>query len=328
MLGLAGLPLGLGFRFLDPSPDAPAREVGELVVGAFDDPAALGGLAAGADVVTYEFENVPGRGRPRRLAPLPPPARARAGPGPARREGAVPAARDPDGALRLARRTPGCPRSSSPGGSATTARASGASRPREPVGEDELAEEIVALRPRALDPRRARPGRRDAVLAAGRERPPRRDPARLAGAGGRAPAGRGGGARDAAARRARLRRRARARAVRGRRPAARERVRAARPQHRPLDDRRRRHEPVREPPARDPRPAARLDRRARAVGDGQPDRRVAAARRSCSRSPAPTSTSTARSRAAAASSGTSRSSAASEETVGEAIELVEAAADG
>ncbi len=58
MLGLAGLPLGLRFRFLDPSPDAPAADVGELVVGSFDDPAALARLAAGADVVTYEFENV------------------------------------------------------------------------------------------------------------------------------------------------------------------------------------------------------------------------------------------------------------------------------
>jgi len=58
MLGLAGLPLGLRFRFLDPSPDAAAADVGELVVGAFDDPAALARMAAGADVVTYEFENV------------------------------------------------------------------------------------------------------------------------------------------------------------------------------------------------------------------------------------------------------------------------------
>jgi len=58
MLGLAGLPLGLRFRFLDPSPDAPAGAVGELVVGSFDDPAALDRLAEGADVVTYEFENV------------------------------------------------------------------------------------------------------------------------------------------------------------------------------------------------------------------------------------------------------------------------------
>jgi 5-(carboxyamino)imidazole ribonucleotide synthase len=58
MLGLAGLPLGLSFRFLDPSPAAPAADVGELVVGSFDDPAALACLGAGADVVTYEFENV------------------------------------------------------------------------------------------------------------------------------------------------------------------------------------------------------------------------------------------------------------------------------
>jgi 5-(carboxyamino)imidazole ribonucleotide synthase len=58
MLGLAGVPLGLRFRFLDPSPTARAADVGELVVGAFDDPEALARLAAGADVVTYEFENV------------------------------------------------------------------------------------------------------------------------------------------------------------------------------------------------------------------------------------------------------------------------------
>jgi 5-(carboxyamino)imidazole ribonucleotide synthase len=59
MLGLAGLPLGLSFRFLDPSPNACAAEVGELVVGEYGDPEALDRLAAGADVVTYEFENVP-----------------------------------------------------------------------------------------------------------------------------------------------------------------------------------------------------------------------------------------------------------------------------
>ncbi len=71
MLGLAGLPLGLRFRFLDPSPDAPAAEVGELVVGAYDDPAALARLTAGADVVTYEFENVPVEAI-RGIATLPP----------------------------------------------------------------------------------------------------------------------------------------------------------------------------------------------------------------------------------------------------------------
>ncbi len=71
MLGLAGLPLGLRFRFLDPSPEAPAAKVGELVVGAYDDPAALARLAAGADVVTYEFENVPVEAI-RGIAPSPP----------------------------------------------------------------------------------------------------------------------------------------------------------------------------------------------------------------------------------------------------------------
>jgi 5-(carboxyamino)imidazole ribonucleotide synthase len=59
MLALAGIPLGLSFRFLDPSPDAPAREVGELLVGEYDDPELLDRLADGAAAVTYEFENVP-----------------------------------------------------------------------------------------------------------------------------------------------------------------------------------------------------------------------------------------------------------------------------
>jgi 5-(carboxyamino)imidazole ribonucleotide synthase len=59
MLALAGIPLGLSFRFLDPSPDAPAAGVGELIVGAYDDPELLDRLADGAEVVTYEFENVP-----------------------------------------------------------------------------------------------------------------------------------------------------------------------------------------------------------------------------------------------------------------------------
>ncbi|MGI9111993.1 MAG: 5-(carboxyamino)imidazole ribonucleotide synthase [Gaiellaceae bacterium] len=59
MLALAGIPLGLSFRFLDPAPDAPAGEVGELLVGAYEDPALLDRLADGAAAVTYEFENVP-----------------------------------------------------------------------------------------------------------------------------------------------------------------------------------------------------------------------------------------------------------------------------
>ncbi len=59
MLALAGLPLGIRLRFLDPAPDACARAVGELLVGGYDDPALLARLADGADAVTYEFENVP-----------------------------------------------------------------------------------------------------------------------------------------------------------------------------------------------------------------------------------------------------------------------------
>ena len=59
MLALAGAPLGVRLRFLDPSAVACAGDVGELLVGAYDDPACLGRLADGADAVTYEFENVP-----------------------------------------------------------------------------------------------------------------------------------------------------------------------------------------------------------------------------------------------------------------------------
>jgi 5-(carboxyamino)imidazole ribonucleotide synthase len=73
MLGLAGIPLGISFRFLDPAPDAPAGEVGELVVGAYDDADALKRLAAGATVVTFEFENVPVAAA-RAAGSLPPPA--------------------------------------------------------------------------------------------------------------------------------------------------------------------------------------------------------------------------------------------------------------
>jgi 5-(carboxyamino)imidazole ribonucleotide synthase len=59
MLGLAGVAMGMRFRFLDPSPDAPAKDVGELIVGGFDDPAALDRFVVGLDVATFEFENVP-----------------------------------------------------------------------------------------------------------------------------------------------------------------------------------------------------------------------------------------------------------------------------
>ncbi len=59
MLALAGYPLGLRFVFVDQSGDAPGGQVGQIIVGAFDDPAALGKLAEIADVVTFDVENVP-----------------------------------------------------------------------------------------------------------------------------------------------------------------------------------------------------------------------------------------------------------------------------
>src|SRR5687768_1908400 len=71
MLGLAGIPLGLDFRFLDPSADACARAVGELVVAPYDEAARL----EDCDVVTYEFESVP-VDAVRTLASLAPGARA------------------------------------------------------------------------------------------------------------------------------------------------------------------------------------------------------------------------------------------------------------
>lgn len=58
MLAEAGEPLGLEFRFLDPSPEAPAGRRREQVRAAFDDLAAIERFARGLDVATFEFENV------------------------------------------------------------------------------------------------------------------------------------------------------------------------------------------------------------------------------------------------------------------------------
>lgn len=53
--------LGARSICLDPSPDAPAfRVCNEHIVAAFDDASALEDLCHRCDVVTYEFENVPG----------------------------------------------------------------------------------------------------------------------------------------------------------------------------------------------------------------------------------------------------------------------------
>ena len=59
MLALAGYPLGLRFRFLDPSPEAPVGRIAPRVTGDFSDRVALEKFAHGLEVVTYEFENVP-----------------------------------------------------------------------------------------------------------------------------------------------------------------------------------------------------------------------------------------------------------------------------
>jgi 5-(carboxyamino)imidazole ribonucleotide synthase len=77
MLALAGYPLGMQFRFLDPDSVAPARWLGEHVVAPYDDEAVLDAFADGLDVVTYEFENVPvaaARRLAERVPVYPPPA--------------------------------------------------------------------------------------------------------------------------------------------------------------------------------------------------------------------------------------------------------------
>jgi 5-(carboxyamino)imidazole ribonucleotide synthase len=76
MLALAGYPLDIRCTTLDPAQDSPASQVAPAIVGAYDDPDALARLADGADVVTYEFENVPveaARGVAERVPVFPPP---------------------------------------------------------------------------------------------------------------------------------------------------------------------------------------------------------------------------------------------------------------
>jgi len=61
MLALAGLPWAHEFAFLDPAADACAGPLGKLLIADYDDERALLELAARADVVTFDFENVPAR---------------------------------------------------------------------------------------------------------------------------------------------------------------------------------------------------------------------------------------------------------------------------
>ena len=62
MLAMAAARLGFDVAVLDPEAGAPAHRVAaHAIVGAYDDPAALQALADVADVITFEFENVPAR---------------------------------------------------------------------------------------------------------------------------------------------------------------------------------------------------------------------------------------------------------------------------
>jgi 5-(carboxyamino)imidazole ribonucleotide synthase len=77
MLALAGYPLGLHFRFLDPSPEAPVGRIAQRVTADYTDQAALEKFASALELVTYEFENVPveaARFLAERVPVYPPPA--------------------------------------------------------------------------------------------------------------------------------------------------------------------------------------------------------------------------------------------------------------
>lgn len=59
MLALAGAPLGIECRLLDPAANACGGQVAELHVGNYTDTATLDRFAEGCDAITYEFENIP-----------------------------------------------------------------------------------------------------------------------------------------------------------------------------------------------------------------------------------------------------------------------------
>ena len=78
MMAQAGQPMGLEFMFLDPAKDACAAEYGEHICAGWDDEAALRELGRRADVVTFDFENVPESSASliESLCPVYPPPRA------------------------------------------------------------------------------------------------------------------------------------------------------------------------------------------------------------------------------------------------------------
>ncbi|MGK9054763.1 5-(carboxyamino)imidazole ribonucleotide synthase [Neorhizobium petrolearium] len=79
MLAIAAARLNFRTIILEPQADCPAAQVANgQIVAAYDDPAALAELAGRADVVTYEFENVPVSAAEalQRSVPVHPPAKA------------------------------------------------------------------------------------------------------------------------------------------------------------------------------------------------------------------------------------------------------------
>jgi 5-(carboxyamino)imidazole ribonucleotide synthase len=59
MLALAGYPLGLDFLFLDRAPDTPGGQVAPILCGELTDTDLLAQLAERAQVLTFDWENVP-----------------------------------------------------------------------------------------------------------------------------------------------------------------------------------------------------------------------------------------------------------------------------
>ena len=330
MLALAGYPLDIRCTTLDPARDSPASQVAPSIVGAYDDRQALARLADGADVVTYEFENVPVEAARFlvELAPVFPPAEALETAQDRMREKELfddvglptaphEAVATPEELRAAVGRvgTPAVLKSRRLGydgkGQAVIHDAVLAEDAWRAIGEvPAILERLVRVRPGALDHRRPRARRLGRLLSARREPPSGGDPPPVGRArarpDARAPSARGvaGASRDGSAG---VRGRHGDRAVPGGRPAARQRDGAPRAQLRALDDRGRGDESVREPSPRRDRDAARLDRGTRVVRHGEPDRHRPRRRRASPRCRAPTCISTARSPDPAASSATSPS---------------------
>jgi len=77
MLALAGHPLGITFRVLEPAAECPASVVATHLRGEYEDYQSLYHFCQGLDAITYEFENVPvetARWLAERVPVYPPPA--------------------------------------------------------------------------------------------------------------------------------------------------------------------------------------------------------------------------------------------------------------